>query len=329
MERRKTFNIFDFISNHLAWFILLVILIFFGIFSDHFFSLNNILNILSQNAYLIVAATGLTFLMMSGEMDLSVGFAMSLVGVVCGGLMVNMGVPFWICIMVTIALAIFISLLNTYLAIKLKLMILIITIAMMTILQGFSYIISQSKTISGFPAEFKFIGQGMLFGFLPVGIVIMFAVFFIMSFVLNKTYYGRYVYALGGNKEAARLAGININRMRYSIAIIVGFCIGLADIMLISRLGSVQSVIGPGTEFSVIGGVFLGGVSIRGGEGKLSGVFAGILCIALLSNGMQLAGINIYAQYIVRGTIMIAAIGFDAYQLNRRNMIKKIKEANG
>ena len=328
MKKTKTFNIFDLISNNMAWFILFLLVIYFGIFSEHFFSIRNILNILSQNAYLLVAATGLTFLMMSGEMDLSVGYAMSTCGVVCGVLMVNLGVPVWLCIIATIALAIFISVLNTFLAIKLKLMVLIVTIAMMTILQGVSYLISQSKTISGFPEGFKFIGQGMLFDFLPVSIVIMLAAFLVMSFVLNKTYYGRYVYAIGGNKEAARLAGININRMRYSIAVIVGLFLGLATIMLISRLGSTQSIIGPGTEFGIITGVFLGGVSIRGGEGKLSGVFAGILCIALLSNGMQLANINIYYQYVARGTIMIAAIGFDVYQLNRRNAVKQIKEAN-
>ncbi|NLI54912.1 MAG: ABC transporter permease [Clostridiales bacterium] len=324
---KKSFNIFRVLSNNMAWVILTLIVIFFGIFSNNFFSIRNLLNILSQNAYLLVAATGLTFLMMSGEMDLSVGYTMSLVGVVGAGLMVSAGLPFWLCMIIMIALAIFISILNTFLAIHLKLQILVITIAMMTVLQGLSYIISKSKTITGFPIGFKFIGQGLVFNVFPISIVIMFIVFFIMSFVLNKTYYGRYVYALGGNKESARLAGINIKKMRYSIAVIVGFFVGLADIMLISRLGSTQSVIGPGTEFSIITGIFLGGVSIRGGEGKLSGVFAGILCIALLSNGMQLANINIYYQYVVRGIIMISAIGFDVFQLNRRNALKKIKKA--
>jgi len=146
-----------------------------------------------------------------------------------------------------------------------------------------------------------------------------------MSFVLNKTYFGRYVYALGGNKEAARLAGIDINKMKYKIAMIEGFFIGIAVVLLISRLGSTQSTLGPGTEFSVLTGVFLGGVSIRGGEGKLSGVFAGILCIALLTNGMQLAGINVYYQYIVRGLILLSAIGYDVFQLNRRENMKKVK----
>jgi len=153
----------------------------------------------------------------------------------------------------------------------------------------------------------------------------MVILFLVMSFVLNKTYFGRNVYALGGNPEAARLAGININKMRYMIAAIEGVFIGIGVILLIGRLGSAVSTMGVGTEFTVMTGIFLGGVSMRGGEGKLSGVFAGILCIALLTNGMQLAGINIYFQYVVRGVILLAAIGYDVYQMIRRNNMKKKK----
>lgn len=126
-------------------------------------------------------------------------------------------------------------------------------------------------------------------------------------------------------RKAARLAGININKMRYMIAAIEGVFIGIGVILLIGRLGSAVSTMGVGTEFTVMTGIFLGGVSMRGGEGKLSGVFAGILCIALLTNGMQLAGINIYFQYVVRGVILLAAIGYDVYQMARRNNMKKKK----
>jgi ribose/xylose/arabinose/galactoside ABC-type transport system permease subunit len=196
----------------------------------------------------------------------------------------------------------------------------------MTIFQGVSYIFSKSKSISGFPPVFKFIGQGRVFG-IPLAIIITAVFFILMSFILNKTYFGRYIYALGGNEEAARLSGIYVKKMRYMIAVITGFFVGLSSIMLIARLGAAQSVVGPGTEFSVITGIFLGGVSVRGGEGKLSGVLAGILSIAILSNGMQLAGINVYYQYLAKGTIMLVAVGFDVYQLNRRNIVnKKISE---
>ncbi len=319
----KKFDIGKLISNNIAWVVLILLMVFFGIFSANFFSVNNLMNILGQNAYLLVAATGITFVMMSSGMDLSVGYVMSTVGIIGAKLMVEFNLPSWLAIIVMIAITIAIELLNTFLSIKLNLQLLVVTIATMTIFQGLTFIISESKTITNLPDDFKFWGQGYLFNTIPVSVIIMVALFLIMSFVLNKTYFGRYVYALGGNQEAARLAGINIKKMRYMIAVVEGLFVGIAVVLLVSRLGSAVSTVGAGTEFSVMTGIFLGGVSIRGGEGKLSGVFAGILCIALLTNGMQLAGINIYFQYVVRGAILISAIGYDAYQLNRRNKMKK------
>ncbi|MCI9487507.1 MAG: ABC transporter permease [Lachnospiraceae bacterium] len=325
MENKKKFDIGKLISDNVAWFVLLILVVFFGIFSENFFSFRNIMNLLSQNAYLLIAATGITFVMMSSGMDLSVGYVMSTIGIVGAKLLMDAGLPTLVVIPIMILLTIAIELLNTFLSIKLNLTLLVVTIATMTIFQGATYIISESKTINNLPDSFKFLGQKYLFNSIPIAVIIMVVLFLIMSFVLNKTYFGRYVYALGGNPEAARLAGININKMRYMIAVIEGLFIGIAVVLLIGRLGSAVSTVGVGTEFSVMTGIFLGGVSIRGGEGKLSGVFAGILCIALLTNGMQLAGINIYYQYVVRGLILLAAIGYDVYQLNRRNNMKKKK----
>ncbi len=325
MENKKKFDIGKLISDNVAWFVLLILVIFFGIFSENFFSFRNIMNLLSQNAYLLIAATGITFVMMSSGMDLSVGYVMSTIGIIGAKLLMDAGMPTVPVIFIMIALTIAIELLNTFLSIKLNLSLLVVTIATMTIFQGATYIISESKTITNLPDSFKFLGQKYLFDSIPIAVIIMVVLFLIMNFVLNKTYFGRYVYALGGNPEAARLAGININKMRYMIAVIEGLFIGIAVVLLIGRLGSAVSTVGVGTEFSVMTGIFLGGVSIRGGEGRLSGVFAGILCIALLTNGMQLAGINIYYQYVVRGLILLAAIGYDVYRLNRRNNRKKKK----
>lgn len=323
--KEKKFNIGEFLSSNMAWVILFALMMFFGVYSENFFSFGNIMNLISQNAYLLVVGTGITFVMMSGEMDLSVGYVISTIGVIGARLMVDAGWPVPLVMILMIVLGIVIAVFNTFLSRILKLPRIVITIGTMTIFQGVTFIISQSKTITNFPASFKILGQGTIFGRVPLSLLVVLVAFFSMSFVLNKTYFGRYVYALGGNQEAARLAGIDIKKMQYSISIIEGFFIGLGVILLLSRLGSTQSTLGPGTEFTVLTGVFLGGVSIRGGEGKLSGVYAGIMCIALLTNGMQLAGINIYYQYIVRGTIMLFAIGFDVYQLNRRNQSKKLE----
>jgi len=324
MKTKQRTSIGGFIQQNMAWVLLIVVCIIFSLTSEHFFSFRNIVNILNQNAFVIVASLGLTFLMMSGAIDLSVGWVMSTCGVLCAIMLSVLGWPVWVAITLTILFSISVALLNTFLAIKLKLQILVVSIASMTIFSGISFIFSESRSISGFPDAFRFIGTGRFLD-IPVGVYIAAVCFVIMSFVLNRTHFGRYVYALGGNEEAARLAGINVKAVRYIIAIITGFFVGIASIMLIARIGVSQSALGPGTEFVIITGVFLGGVSIRGGEGKLSGVLAGILCVSILYNGMQLAGVNVHYQSVAKGLILIAAIGFDRYQLSRRNMVKKDK----
>lgn len=327
MNNLKHFNALDYIRTNLAWAILIVISIIFSFFSTNFLSLNNIVNISIQNAYIVVAALGISFIMMSGSLDLSVGFQMSANGVICALLLTQLNMPVWLVLVFAIAIGIFLSLLNTLISLKLNLPIFMVSLGTMTIYQGVSYVISESKAISGFPESFKFLGQGYFHG-VSVPVIIAAVLFVIVSFILNKTYFGRYVYALGGNPEAARLAGIDVSRMKLLIAVLSGAFVGLSAMMLISRMGTAMSGTGPGTEFTVITGVLLGGVSIRGGEGKLSGVLAGILILAILSNGMQLAGLNIYYQFIAKGVIMLVAIGFDVYQMNKRQTARNARKGN-
>ncbi len=264
--------------------------------------------------------------MMAGEIDLSVGYAISLNGVISALLLTKAGMPVVAVAIFSIILGIFLSVINMLLAYRLKLQLLMATIGTMTIFQGISYVLSQSKTISGLPDSFKAIGQAYL-GPIPIPVLIMVILFIIVSFILNRTYIGRYVFAMGGNQEAARLAGINVFGMKMFIAIMAGAMTGLAATILCARLGSIQANSGAGLEFTIITAVLLGGVSVRGGEGKISGVVAGVLILAILSNGMQLAGLDVYYQFIAKGIIMLGAIGFDVYQLNRKNLIKnKVKE---
>lgn len=324
-NKGRDFKVGEFLQRNMPWMILIVACGVFSMFSGNFFRINNIINILNQNAYVVVAAIGISFIMMSGALDLSVGYQMSLIGILSAMLMRDYHAPVAVTLLFAIGLGIGLSLLNMVLSLKLRLPLMMVTVGTMTIYQGFSYEISQSETIGGFSKAFKFLGQGYV-GRIPFSIILTAVLFLLFSFFLNKTYWGRYVYALGGNEEAAHLAGIHVTKVKIMIACIAGGMVGLSSMMLVSRLGSTQSAIGPGTEFTVITGILLGGVSIRGGEGKLSGVLAGILIMAILSNGMQLAGMGIYIQYIAKGAIMLAAIGFDVYQLNRRQKAKKRRE---
>lgn len=316
----------DFLQKNMAWVILILLGTVFAMFSPNFLSFNNIVNILNQNAYVIMAALGISFIMMSGAVDLSIGYQMSLIGVICATLLSYM--PVWLAVLIGLSLGVALSLLNMLLSLKLHIPLLMVSVGTMTIFQGVSFEFSQSLTIGGFPVSFKFLGQGYL-GAIPFPILITFVFFLAMSFFLNKTYMGRHVYALGGNEEATHLSGINVTGVKVMIAIIAGFFVALSALLLISRIGSAQSNVGPGTEFTVITGVLLGGVSIRGGEGKLSGVVAGILIMAILSNGMQLVGMGIYYQFVAKGAIMLAAIGFDVYQMKRRQLNNSLRKGAG
>ncbi|MDR2655776.1 MAG: ABC transporter permease [Oscillospiraceae bacterium] len=310
---------FDFCRRNLAWVLLAVCCLIFSLFSENFFTVRNILNILNQNAYVMIAAFGISFIMMSGEMDLSIGYMMSMTGVLSAIMSSRLGLPLPLVIALTIALTVFMSILNTLISHMLGITRMFVSFGTMTVYQGLSFIISQSKTISGLSAGYKYIGQGALFGSgFTFALLLTIVLGVAVSFVLNKTYFGRYVFALGGNPDAARLAGINVRKIQIYIAGVAGAFLGIASLVLTARVGSAAATTAMGTEFTVISGLLLGGVSIRGGEGKINGCIAGILLIGLLGNGMQMAGMNVYWQFVAKGAIMLATIGFDTYQMQRR-----------
>jgi len=307
--------IIEFAKKNLAWCLLLISCIIFSLFSPNFFTVKNILNILNQNAYVIVAAFGIAFIMMSGGMDLSVGYMMSITGVISALMITKYNLPLWLVIILTILISVIMSLINTFLSHLLGIPRIFVTFGTMTVYQGFSFVLTESKTISGLPEAYKYIGQGTLFLNFTFALLMTIILGLIVSFILNKTYFGRYVFALGGNPDAARLAGINVKRVELYIGAIAGVFLGIASLILTARVGSASATTAVGTEFTVITGLLLGGVSIRGGEGKINGCIAGILLVGLLGNGMQLAGMNVYYQYVAKGAIMLATIGFDTYQL--------------
>lgn len=296
-----------------------IILVLFGLIglfsaiSPVFFTANNLVNIFVQQAYVIVAAIGLSFVMIGGGMDLSIGYQMSLVSIITSISMMWFDLPIGVAILLGVATGVLLGMFNGFAAIKLKVHPLIITLGTMTIYQGLSYIISKSNPIFGLPDAFKFIGQGYI-GPIPFSVIIMIIVALIASFILNKTYFGRYVYALGGNEEAARLGGVDVHKMKLLVFAICGFFVALAAIILVARAGSATSSTGVGTEFTCMTAAVLGGISFKGGSGKVWGVITGVLILGVLSNGMQIIGLGTYPQYIAKGFVLLAAVGFDTYQ---------------
>jgi len=306
------------IKKNIPWVVLIVLLVVFNSRSANFLSFKNIYNILTQNAYVAVAAIGITLIMMTGHMDLSIGYQISLIGILTA-MMVVAGIPVFLCVLSAMLMGAVICVINCIISINFKIPLIMVSLGMMAICQGVSYEISGAYSIYNFPHNFAFIGQGSFGGVVSTPIIIATVIFIIMSIVLNKTYFGRYIYMIGSNSDAANLAGISVNQVRLTISAIEGALIGLAAVMMISRVGSAHSSMGVDMGFTCLTGIMLGGVSIRGGEGKLSGSIAGILILGVLSNGMQLAGLGIYIQYVVKGLIMLFAIGIDVYMIKRRH----------
>jgi len=312
-------KIIDFGRRNLAWVLLVLIMIVFGLTTNNFFTVSNLLNILNQNAYLIICSYGIALIMMSGGMDMSVGYHMSICGVLAALMLTKMNMPVVLVVILTVLISMGFGILATLLEQLLKLPRIFISIGLSTVYQGIAYVITESKTISGLPDAFKVIGQGtILHPSLTYATILMIIGGIAMSFVMDKTYFGRYIFALGGNEAAARLAGINVKRMKYAIGAIAGFFCGIGAVILTSRVGAAAAGTAAGTEITVLTGILVGGVSVRGGDGKIANCIAGVLIMGLLANGMQLAGLNTYYQYIAKGAIMLAVMWFDAYQIKKR-----------
>ncbi len=307
----KNVNVKDLVKSNAIWLVFIAEVIIFSIASGGtFITGNNIVNISRQVSYYGIASIGMTFVILIAGIDLSIGSIITIVNVVCAYLMVNAGMNMWVAVIISLLLATAIGTLNGGMVASIGIPALIATFASQTIFEGISYLISGGRPISGFTSDFGLFGRWAV-GPVPVCALIMIACFALGSFILNKSYFGRYFYAIGGNEEAAELSGIRVNRVKYLIYALSGFFAGLAGIVLLSRSGSAQSTVGKGLEFDVITCVVLGGVSVNGGVGRMSGVVAGVLIIGSLTNGMILMDVSEYTQMVVKGLVLAVAVGID------------------
>lgn len=305
------------LKDKAIWVVFLVLVIAFTIANPRFINPSNIFSLLRQVSMYGIASIGMTFVILLGDIDLATGSIMSFVNIVCAYLMVNMGVNMWLAILVTLVVSTLVGVLNGFMVSTIGIPALIATFATQTAFAGFAYILSGGLPINGFTDGFRIIGQGYV-SIVPVPVIIMIVCFAVGSFILNKTYFGRYFYAVGGNVDAARLSGIRVGRIKYLVFAISGFFAGLAGIVMLSRTNSGMPNAGLGYEFKVITCVVLGGVSVTGGYGKISGVVAGTFIIGALTNGMVLMNINSYVQNVVMGVVLALAVGFDCIQKKRQ-----------
>jgi ribose transport system permease protein len=322
---RQGVSVGEYFRKYVLVFVLILCVAIFAIVNPKFLTLYNLENIIWQNSYLVVATLGMALLIIGGGVDLAAGYTMSFGAVLTAACLVWWELPIGVAILVGIGVCVILSVVNGILSIKLKINAFMITLGTMTVFSGISNIFSNQRAIFNLPDGFKYLGQGSLWG-VPIPFIIMIISIAAVSFLLNFTYFGRYVYAVGGNPEASRLAGIKVNKTKYIIYILAGLLFGIGSILLVARTGSANATMAAGTEFTMITAAVLGGVAIQGGIGKIWSVVVGVFILGVLANGMQIIGLGVYAQYIAKGAILVAAMGFDTYQKNRT--VKAAKDRN-
>nr|WP_275956932.1 ABC transporter permease [Sodalis ligni] len=287
----------------LGFIVLFVLMVFL---SDSFLTFNNLTNVARQVSINAIIAVGMTCAILTGGIDLSVGSVMALSGTVAAGLMIT-GIPMPLALLAGLAIGGLFGAINGACVAYARMPPIIVTLASMSVARGLALIYTGGYPVSGLPGPFAFFGRGEVMG-IQVPILIMAGIYIIAYAMLNHMSFGRYVYAIGGNEEAARLSGIRITRYKLLVYIISGITAALAGLVLTSRLMSGQPNAGEGFELDAIAAVVLGGTAITGGKGAIIGTLVGAMMLGILNNGLNLMGVSPYVQNVIKGGIILAAI---------------------
>lgn len=292
-----------------ALFPLAVICLFLCVFTDTFASYNNIMQVLRQAAVYAIMGTGMTFVIISGAVDLSQG---SLLAFCCvfAGMTINATGSMWLGMLVAVAIGALAGSVNGLVIAFIKIPPFIMTLGTMYIFRGLTLWVTNSTQIAVNHERFKFIGQGFLLG-IPFPVYVFIAIGVLAHVILSRTATGRYVYAIGSNAETARLSGVRIERNIIKIYAISGISIGLAAIVYMSRLSAAQPTAGQSYEMEAIAAAVIGGVSMSGGSGSVFGTLIGAVTVAVIRNGLVLLGVQSYFTQIVVGAIIVVAVSID------------------
>ena len=308
------------IKRNLASIIALLIMVVILSFTTKSFMVStNLISVLRQVCVNCFIAFGITCVLISGGIDLSVGSVVAAAGVIAVR-MANAGMPVAFAVAAALAFGAILGLFNGYVISHTTLPPFIVTLSTQIIVRGISYLLT-----GGMPAQctndaFNYLGTGMVFG-VPIPVILVIVVLAILYFVINRTAFGRHVYATGGNKEAAQYAGVDTKSVQMRVYMISGIVAALAGVVLAARLYSGQPSVGEGFERDAIAASVLGGTSFNGGIGTLGGTVVGVLIIGVLNNGMNLLKINSYWQYVVKGCVILGAVYIDF--MKKRGSLKK------
>lgn len=305
--------------------VLVLVVALFAILQPVFFTSGNMMNILRLQAVPMILAVGMTMVVLTGGADLSAGSALALSGI-AAGLLYSSGVPIWLVIPLTVLFGALLGAVNGVLIGIVGMSFFVVTLGTLSGYRSLALVASEGSAIqmSGAPA-LLFLGDGLLLGWLPVPVLIAAVVVVLGYVILNHTGWGRKIYAVGSNAEAARLAGIRVSRVVFSVYLVSGLLAGVASIIQVGRLTSASPLVGQGLELQVIAAVLLGGTILSGGQGGLSGTVIAVLLLGVVQNGLTLSGTPDFWQGAITGAILIIAVYLDHVQRRQRSPFTRRK----
>lgn len=295
-------------------FIMLMVASVFSCMHARFLTVDNFMNILKQNSHYGILAAGVCFAILLGGIDISLGSVLAFSGAMAS-FIVSRGISVVLAVVVALIIGAIAGLMNGVFIARFKLQPMIVTLATMSIFRGATLVLTNGKSIPIGKLEgsviFKQIGQGSI-GFLPIPVLLLILVYAVVFYILNKTAFGRHVYAIGGNEDAARLSGINVSRVKILCHVLCGLMAGVAGVMVTARVASATPTAGDGYEMDAIAAAVIGGISLRGGEGQVLFTIVGAIIIGMLNNILNLMNVSSYYQTIIKGIVILIAVLLDA-----------------
>ncbi|EJH13560.1 hypothetical protein SPAR161_1186 [Streptococcus pneumoniae GA60080] len=295
---------------------LIILMAVITIINSNFLTANNLLNLLLQVTSNALIAFGMTFVILTGGIDLSVGSILALSSALTAGLL-GSGMPVTLAILISLILGCILGMMNGLLISYGKLAPFIVTLATMTIFRGATLVYTNGNPITKGLSDtflFQFLGQGYIVG-IPFPVIIMFIVFIVLYVLLHKTAFGKSVYAIGGNEKAAYISGVKLNKVKIIIYSISGIMASISGLIITSRLSSAQPTAGASYEMDAIAAVVLGGTSLSGGKGRILGTLIGALIIGVLNNGLNIIGVSAFWQQVVKGVVILIAVLIDRFKV--------------
>ena len=303
---KKSFDIKKFLMKYVMYLFLILMCIVLTVASDKFLTVTNLMTIIKQISIQSIVAIGMTMIIISGNIDLSVGSLVALCSV-SGAMIMNKGLPMIAAVIASVIIGALVGFITGGVTAKLKLHSFLVTLSLMTALRGLAQTMTNGRPVAGLPSAFGKIASASI-GPVPLLVIYMIVLYAIFMYVMKYTAFGRSIYAVGSNQESARLSGINIEMVKTMVFVISGALCGIAGVLLTAKVRSGDPTCANAWEMDTIAGAIIGGTDMNGGEGKLGGTIIGLLFVGILANGMVLLGVSAYMQSVIKGLVIFMAV---------------------